>query len=156
MRLATLRALLVSSLLAVTLAPAAAGAAQGPVCVPFAFTQTYRGWGPADRYGQTVTVVYAGTRCTTGGAGAAAVDITGTATTSKGEAFPFQATASWTGAPSGWPPPWWACSVQEAEILWTIPGVYSFAVSATGGVWSLDVQTWGAKGRTTTWTYRAC
>lgn len=151
-----LRAVLVPSLVALALLPSGAGAVQAPACSPFVFTQTYRGWGPADRYGRPVTVAYAGTQCTTATEGTVEVDITGTATTTQGDVFPFEAAASWTGGSTTWPPRWWGCSVEEADVEWTIPGLYAFEASALRGTWQLDVRTLGAGGRTTSWTYRAC
>jgi hypothetical protein len=159
-----MRALFVSSLLGVVLAtlPGPANAAvQEPACSPFSLTQTYRGWGPADHYGRRVTVLYSGTQCSSVGGGAAEVDITGTATAFPGpdtggpalDVHAFEASGTWAtpGATAGWPPPWWGCSVGDAEVRWVIPGVYSLAVSADDGAWALDVQTWGQRGRTVHW-----
>ncbi|MGH2723148.1 MAG: hypothetical protein ACRDI0_02600 [Actinomycetota bacterium] len=167
-RLAT-RALLVSSLLYafVGVLPAPAGAAaELPLCSTFSLTQAYRGWGPADRYGHAVTVVYAGTQCSTVGGGSVEVDFTGTATMFKGltgggpaiDVRSFEASGTWTksGILSAWPPPWWSCSVDQAELRWTIPAVYSFAVAAHDGLWTLDVQTWGTDARTVHWEHQAC
>lgn len=148
------------------LLPGPAGASgQGLACLPFSLTQTYRGWGPADHYGRDVTIAYVGTQCSSVGGGIAEVDITGTATVFRGlraggsaiEARSFEASGTWSkaGVLSAWPLAWWSCGVDRADLRWEVPGVYSFAVSATGGRWVLDVGT-GTGAGAVHWEYDAC
>lgn len=150
----------------VTLLSGPAGASQGALsCLPFSLTQAYRGWGPADHYGRTVTIAYVGTQCSEVTGGSAEVDITGTASIVRGlevggptiEVRSFEASGSWSraGVLSAWPPAWWSCGVDRAELRWEVPGVYSFAVSATGGRWVLDVGTGSGTGAVH-WEYDAC
>jgi len=170
---------LVLALAFVVLAQAAAGAREaapsakqptisaqsweGEGCGPFSLTQTYTNWGPARHYGQAVTVVYDATGCSRHRGDTVHLTVQGAAVVYEGtgadgpslDRRPFYVSGRWVGAsnPQGWPPDWWECDVRAAEYTWRIAGVYSFAVAARDGRWSLDVA---ESGRNVHWAYDAC
>jgi hypothetical protein len=148
-----------------------AGWTAGPLkakqgCRPFAHTQTYITWGPALAYGEPVTVVYDASHCTKSSGTAVEVSMQGTARVYQGvlvqgspiDTRPFTVTGLWERpkVAAGWPLDWWSCDVKHARYSWEIGGVYTFAVTARWGVWSLDVTSKGAASRTVRWTYNAC
>jgi hypothetical protein len=166
--------LLAVSFALLTLVQAQASAATSPAstvragwsgagCGEFELTQTYRNWGPAVTYGRPVTVHYEATRCSRAQGGTVQLSIEGQATVYRGwsvtgeplDQRAFAVRGHWTNPSNqeGWPPDWWQCDVKSAEYSWRIPGVYTFDVSASQGVWSLDVS---AGQKTVTWTYDAC
>lgn len=154
-------ATLVAGMLALGAGPASAQEAD---CSAFAHTQTYPSWGPAAYYGQTVTVSFSAADCAAGHEDAAfAYELTGTATIFAGQeasgepldVLPFESTGVFTDLDgSGWPPSWWSCDTEAAQISWRIPGVYSFTATAAAGVWSLDVEVPGAA--PVHWNHAAC
>jgi hypothetical protein len=143
-------------------APSGAGWTGGG-CGDFSLIQTYRNWGPADAYGRTVTVSYQATLCSRLRPHAVDLSIEGVATVYRGTSAggnpideqQFIVTGTWANPSNqeGWPPDWWQCDVRSAEYSWQIVGVYTFAVSADRGVWSLDVE---AGEESVHWTYDAC
>lgn len=143
----------------------------GPVrakqgCQPFSHTQTYVTWGPALAYQEPVTVVYGASQCTKPSGSAVELSMQGTAKVYRGtvaqgtpiDTRPFTVIGLWDRPenPSGWPPTWWSCDVKLARYSWEIGGVYTFAVSARWGVWSLEVTSGGPAARTVRWTHNAC
>ena len=135
-------------------------------CGPFGHTQTYSTWGPALAYDESVTVVYEASHCTKPSGTAVELTIQGTAKVYRGalaqgtpiDTRPFTAAGLWDRPenPSGWPPPWWSCKVKLARYTWVIADVYTFAVSARWGVWSLEVTSRGVTDDTFRWTHNAC
>lgn len=136
---------------------------EGDGCGPFSLTQTYTNWGPARHYNQAVTVVYDATRCSRQRGTTVHLTIQGAAVIYPGnrawgpslDRRPFYVSGQWADASNaeGWPPDWWRCDVRAAEYTWRIAGVYTFAVAARHGLWSLDVF---EAGRKVHWTYDAC
>lgn len=136
---------------------------EGQGCGPFSLTQTYTNWGPARHYNRVVTVVYDATRCSRQRGAAVHLTIEGTAVIYPGnrswgaslDRRAFYVSGRWAGASNseGWPPAWWRCDVPAAEYHWRIAGIYTFAVAARDGSWSLDVF---EAGRHVHWTYDAC
>jgi hypothetical protein len=135
-------------------------------CGPFAFTQTYIGWGPALAYGEPVTVAYEGSRCTTPEGTGVGLSVQGTATVYRGilaerqpiDTRPFTVTGTWnhpTNA-AGWPPDWWQCDVKHATYTWEIAGMYTFEVEARWGVWTLQISTQGLQPKLVHWAYNGC
>lgn len=158
------RGIIAAVLTAGLLALGGTASAQEADCSAFARTQTYRGWGPALHYGETVTVSYSASECSGG-----LVDdrftysLSGTATVYAGtevggtplDVSEFVSEGSFRDPDgSGWPPSWWSCDVRSAAIGWTMPGVYSFVAGATNGAWTLEVTVPGAD--TVRWTHSAC
>lgn len=133
-------------------------------CDGIQHTQTYRGWGPASHYEQTVTVVFTADACTASvEEGLFSYELTGSAVVYAGEdssrepigAHDFLSGGRFTDPEEdGWPPDWWACDVAEASVTWEMPGVYTFAASADDGAWTLDVTASGAT--PVHWEYSAC
>ncbi len=123
-------------------------------------------WGPALAYEDPVTVVYEASHCTKPVGTTVEISMQGTAKVYQGsvvegtpiDSRPFTVTGMWDRPedPSGWPPKWWTCEVKQARYNWDIAGVYTFAVSARWGVWSLEVTSLGTAARTFRWTYNAC
>lgn len=123
-------------------------------------------WGPALTYGEPVTVVYEASHCTKPVGTTVELSMQGTAKAYQGilvegspiDSRPFTVTGMWDRPtnPSGWPPTWWGCGVKHARYSWSIAGVYTFAVSARWGVWSLEVTSQGTAPRTVRWTHNAC
>ena len=159
------RGIIVAALVAGVLALGAAPAsAEETDCSSFAHTQTYQNWGPSAYYGQTVTVAFTAAECAAGHEGVAfAFELSGTAAIYAGEeiagepldVLPFESSGVFTDLDgSGWPPDWWSCGVEAAQITWEIAGVYSFVATATGGVWTLDVHVPGAA--PVLWQHAAC
>ncbi|MGH2737595.1 MAG: hypothetical protein ACRDHH_02175 [Actinomycetota bacterium] len=136
------------------------------MCQPFSHTQTYISWGPALAYEEPVTVVYEASHCTKPVGTAVEISMQGTAKVYQGalvegtpiDSRPFTVTGMWDRPedPSGWPPTWWTCEVKQARYNWDIAGVYTVAVSARWGVWSLEVTSLSTAPRTFRWTYNAC
>ena len=135
----------------------------GAGCGAFELTQTYRNWGPAVAYERPVTVRYEATRCSRIHDGTVRLSIEGQATVYKGwsvsgdplDERAFDVSGRWTNPSNqeGWPPDWWQCSVKSAEYSWRIAGVYTFDVTASQGVWNLDVSSGENR---VDWTYDAC
>jgi hypothetical protein len=159
------RGIIIATLAAGILALGAmpAGAQEEIDCAPFSRVQTYRGWGPAEHYGEVVTVSFSATGCTGGVEdGAFGYTLTGTATVYEGtEASgtpiavePFASFGSFSDpAGDGWPPPWWSC-VESADITWQIPDVYSFEARASQGFWNLSVRVPGSPA--VHWSHAGC
>ncbi|MGH2657040.1 MAG: hypothetical protein ACRDIZ_10160 [Actinomycetota bacterium] len=113
-----------------------------------------------------MTVVYEASHCTKPVGTTVEISMQGTAKVYQGsvvegtpiDSRPFTVTGMWDRPedPSGWPPKWWTCEVKQARYNWDIAGVYTFAVSARWGVWSLEVTSLGTAARTFRWTYNAC
>jgi hypothetical protein len=113
-----------------------------------------------------VTVVYEASHCTKPVGTTVELSMQGTAKVYREtlvggtpiDTRPFTVTGLWDRPKdaSGWPPTWWACDVKLARYTWDIAGVYTFAVSARWGVWSLDVTSQGKTARTVHWTHNAC
>lgn len=135
-------------------------------CQPFSHTQTYITWGPALAYEEPVTVVYQASQCTKPAGTTVELSMQGTAKVYQGilaqgnpiDSRPFTVTGLWDRPenPTGWPPSWWTCGVKLARYTWDIAGVYTFAVTARWGVWSLEVTSKGTAARTVHWTHNAC
>lgn len=141
--------------------PASASGPPEAGCAVFPWVQTYRGWGPSDHYGSTVTVVYDSASCQASEeAGVAHLEVSGTATVIKGSDSDgkllaragFSNKASWTADEGdGWPIKWWSCDVSSLDYVWAIEGVYSFSMKADDGRWSIRVTPGGVD-----WSYAGC
>ncbi len=137
-----------------------------PGCTPFTFTQTYITWGPALAYGEPVTVVYEASKCIKPMGTTVDLSVQGTATVYQSllvedapiDARPFSVSGMWDRPtnPEGWPPAWWECGVKHARYTWDIADMYTFAVSARWGVWSLDVTTQGQEPGSVHWAHNGC
>jgi hypothetical protein len=138
----------------------AAMESEAVACDGISRVQTYRGWGPALHYGETVTVAFSDGDCSAQlGGDTFSISLDGSATlfaaqSAAGEPLEvrsFVAEGSWSDPNgAGWPPPWWSC-VDQASLRWEIPGVYTFLVSASGGTWTLNVSPGNVR-----WTHAAC
>lgn len=158
------RGIIAAALAAGVLAFGAAPAgAQTLDCSSFSRVQTYEGWGPAEFYGETVTVVFSASECSGGVEdGSFGYTLSGTAsvyggTEAQGDVLavePFVSFGSFADPEgSGWPPSWWSC-VATADITWEIPEVYSFKASASEGFWDLTVRVPGTP--EVHWSHAGC
>lgn len=150
-RVAAVAALVAGLLLA---APAARAASPADVCAAFPHSQTYTGdsgmfRAPAWHYGKTVTVVYETSSCSAEVTSSSnyVLSLSGTAkvyagTQAAGDPIdkrPFSSVlrSSTTGGKPGWPIDWWACFDGSFSYVWTIQGVYTFAITAENGNWAM-------------------
>lgn len=158
------RGIIVSMLVAGAMALGGPAGAQEEIdCAPFSRVQTYRSWGPAEHYGEDVTVAFTATGCSgsvTDGAfgytltGSASVYAGAEATGTPIAVEPFVSFGSFSDPEGqGWPPAWWSC-VASADITWEIPDVYSFVARAQGGMWDLTVRVPGVP--EVHWTHAGC
>ncbi len=148
---------------ALTLSASPAHAAAGPEqgCGVFPWVQTYRGWGPAEALGRTVTVIYKADECTSGFEdGIATLKASGDATILKGKTTSgstlavrsFSTEATWKDPSGGrWPIDWWSCDVEELSYDWQIRGLYSFSLQASDGEWRIKVSPDAVD-----WSYPGC
>jgi hypothetical protein len=154
------------------LAPVARAESPNDVCAAFPHHQTYASEGgllraPAWHYDKTVTIVYAADTCTSeiNNAGNYVLSISGDATVYVGtepsgepiDKRPFSSVirSSARDERLGWPIDWWTCFQGDFSYVWSIEGVYTFAMTASDGDW-LMVQKDEVSGDTSGTEFNGC